>query len=304
MAACGGPRGPRGPVPESMKSRVDTFALQAPGLVIKARTIRVYTPPGYDAHPRERYAVLYLQDGQNLFTPGWFGDWLVDETLDTLAWDGRLRGLIVVGVDNTARRWDEYSPWVNAHMHAWVDTAFAAGSEGGEGDAYVRFLATTLKPEIDRRYRTRPDRFHTAVGGSSLGGLIALHAGLVRPDVFSKVMAMSSAIWFAEGGGPWLSNNRLLDDIRTHRPPPDERFYLDVGTAERSRNTDPDIRDESGRPVTYPRAYLQGTEAAAAALEADGVRPDNLKLVVDSGAVHGETSWSRRLGPALEWLFR
>ena len=68
------------------------------------REIWIYTPPGYDPSAERRYPVLYLQDGQQLFVPGPFGDWLVDETLDSLHDSGRFPGVMVVGMDNSARR--------------------------------------------------------------------------------------------------------------------------------------------------------------------------------------------------------
>ena len=289
------------PVPRS-PSRIDMFDIAMPELGGRQRTIRVYLPPGYDGGDA-RFPVLYLQDGQQLFTAGPYGDWLVDETLDSLVNSGRMRGLIVVGIYNSERRWDEYGPWRNTHMLAWVDASWSRAAEGGEGAAYVAFLANTLKPAIDRRYRTRPERQHTGIGGSSMGGLIALHAGLTRPDVFSKVMAMSTAVWFAEGEGAWLSDNRLLAELRSRPVPRDVRFYLDIGTQERSRDAEPDVTDASGQRVTYARAYSEGSLAVAEALRSAGVPPARLRHVVDEGAIHHESAWSRRLAPALLWLF-
>ena len=292
--------------PPLSSSRIDSFHVSIPELGNRERTVRVYLPPGY-ANGTQAFPVLYLQDAQQIFTPGWFGDWRVDETVDSLVASGRSRGIIVVGVDNGPQRWDEYGPWVNRHMRDWIDSSWARPAEGGEGGAYVAFVANTLKPRIDRQYRTLPDRAHTGIGGSSMGGLIALHAGVIRPDVFSRVMAMSSAVWFAEQGGAWLSNNQLLADVRARASagslPRDVRFYLDVGTAERSRDTDPDVVDAHGERVSYPRAYVEGTRAVAAALTAGGVPDSNVKVVVDEGATHNEKSWASRLPGALQWLF-
>lgn len=285
------------------ESRVDTMRVVMPQLGGRQRTVRIYLPKGYDETQRA-YPVLYLQDGQQLFAPGPFGDWLVDERIDELTDADPARALIVVGIDNGERRWDEYGPWRNHQMHAWVDPSWAEAAHGGEGDAYVQFLAETLKPRIDATYRTLPGREHTAVGGASMGGLIALWAGLTRPDVFARVMAMSSAIWFAESGGPWLSNNRFLQHAGAHRLPRDVRIYLDVGTAERSREAEPDVVDVDGRPLSYARAYVEGTEAAARALVGGGLPAERVRLVVDSGGVHHEAAWSRRLVPALSWLFQ
>ena len=284
-------------------SRVDTFRVTMPELRGRQRTVRVYLPPGYDGSDRA-YSVLYLQDGQNLFTPGAYGDWRVDETVDSLVAAGKLDGLIVVGIDNGERRWDEYGPWPNAQMHRWVDPSWSRETEGGDGAAYLDFLLQTLKPEIDRRYRTLQGVEHTGIGGSSMGGLIALYAGLVRPDVFGRVLAMSPAVWFAEGGGPWLSDNRLIGRIRGRTPPSHVRFYVDMGTDERSRETEPDVTDSAGRAVSYPRAYLEGARAVADAFRTGGVPEANLRYVVDQGAVHHESAWARRLADALLWLYR
>jgi predicted alpha/beta superfamily hydrolase len=188
-------------------------------------------------------------------------------------------------------------------MHDWIDASWAQAEEGGEGDAYVDFLVRTLKPEIDRRYRTLPDREHTGIGGSSMGGLIALHAALTHPDVFSKVMAMSTAVWFAEGGGPWLSDNRLISGLRTRALPRDVRFYLDVGTNERSRSTDPDVVDAKGERVSWARAYVEGSEAVADALVEGGVSAWNVKHVIEKRAEHDERAWARRFEEAVTWLY-
>ena len=285
------------------RSRIESFDTSIPQLGGRPRTIRVYLPAGYDAGVT-RFPVLYLQDGQQLFVPGPFGDWLVDETLDALHDSGRFPGVIVVGIDNSSHRWDEYSPWVNRHMHDWMPKDWAGPVQGGEGDAYLDFLTTTLKPEIDRRYRTIADREHTGIGGSSMGGLISLYAGLQRPEVFGKVMAMSSAVWFAEEGGPWMSRNHLLEYVAAHPLPRNVRFYVDVGTAERSRDTDPDVTDSADRKVTYPRAYVEGNDAVVRALRSGGVPASNLEYVVAPGAVHNESAWARRFANAVQWLYR
>jgi predicted alpha/beta superfamily hydrolase len=301
MACAGVP--PRGSTPRPARAgTVDSFQVDIPELGNRPRTVRVYLPPSY-ADGTAAFPVLYLQDGQNLFAPGAYGDWQIDETLDRMVDTGRSAGLIVVGIDNGAQRWSEYGPWVNHHMRAWVDSSWGRPTEGGEGDAYVRFLANTLKPRIDRRYRTLADRAHTAIGGSSMGGLIALYAGLTRPDVFSKVLAMSTAVWFAEDGGPWLSNNRLLAMLRDRPVPRSVRFYLDVGTSERSRAAEPDVVDARGTPVSYARAYREGTERVVEALRDGGVAESNLRLVVEQDAIHHESAWARRFGAAVTWLF-
>jgi predicted alpha/beta superfamily hydrolase len=136
-----------------------------------------------------------------------------------------------------------------------------------------------------------------------MGGLVALFAGLTRPDVFGRIMSMSTATWFAEGGGAWLSDNRLLRLIEERPPPRDLRVYLQVGTEERSREAEPDVLDAAGRRLTYPRAYLEGSRAVAAALVARGLPAAHLRHVEDEGAPHNESAWARRFGDAVRWLY-
>jgi predicted alpha/beta superfamily hydrolase len=303
LAGCRGARQAAVTAELPAPSRVDTFRIVIPQLANRERTIRVYVPPGY-VNGRASYPVLYFQDAQSLFTPGMFGDWLADETVDRMVAGGRFTGVIIVAIDNSEHRWNEYGPWMNRRMFEWVDSTWSRATEGGEGVAYVAFITNTLKPEIDRRYRTLRGRAHTGIGGSSMGGIISLHAGLTRSDVFSKVMAMSPAVWFGEDGGPWLSRNQLLGSLHDRKLPRDVRFYVDIGTEERSRATDPNVLDARGRAVTYPRAYVEGSAALVTALSAGGVPPSNVRFVVDSGAVHNEGAWARRFEGALLWLYQ
>ena len=202
LGACSHPR--PAPITAALSpSRVDSFQLTIPELGDRARTVRVYLPPGYASAPGA-FPVLYLQDAQQLFTRGWFGDWRVDETVDSLVASGHSRGIIVVGVDNGPRRWDEYGPWVNRHMRDWIDSSWAKPVQGGEGSAYVGFVATTLKPRIDRQYRTLADRAHTGIGGSRMGGLIAIHAGLTRPDIEGAVQNEKAWASRLPGALQWL----------------------------------------------------------------------------------------------------
>ena len=174
--------------------------------------------------------------------------------------------------------------------------------EGGEGDAYLEFFVNTLKPEIDSRYRTLPDRENTAIGGFSMGGLISLYAGLKYPEVFSKVMAQSTAVWFAETDGAWLSNNQLLNLIAQTELPQNVRFYMDIGTNEWADKL-VYVRDEQGNQLTYPFVWKDGTEKVFAALQAHGVPEENLKLVIEEGGEHEAVNWRGRFDDAIRFLF-
>ncbi len=237
----------------------------------RSRRIRLYLPPGY-AGSRRRYPVLYMQDGQNVFdaATSFAGEWGIDETLDSLHALGD-PGVIVIAVDNDGtHRLDEYDPWVNP----------AAKYGGGEGDTYVKFLTETLKPYVDRHYRTRPDRMNTAIGGSSMGGLIALYAALARPDVFGKAAVFSCACWIAEG--PLLAFAWMA---RARRPWP--RLYFVSGARE----------TETGEPARE-QAHVVDTLLAAGF-----PRERSVRALTRADGTHAEWFWRREFVAAYRWLF-
>lgn len=236
----------------------------------RTRRIRVYLPPDYATAGR-RHPVLYLQDGQNVFddATSFAGEWGVDETLDSLHARGRAVP-IVVAIDNDGRhRMDEYDPW----------RAREARLGGGEGDAYLAFLAGTLKPWIDARYRTRPEAAATWIGGSSMGGLIALAGALRRPEVFGGALVFSCACWVARDSILALARTPVA---RGARP----RLWFVVGGEET-----PD--DE---PVHDQRAVV-------AALAAAGHRAgDELVAHERADGQHREWFWRREFAAAIGWL--
>lgn len=139
------------------------------------RDVIVWFPPGYDARPAKRYPVLYMHDGRQVFDPStstWGKDWQVDEIAQDMILNGELEPFIVVAVDCTDARRDEYSP-------------------GAKGDDYLRFLLEELKPRVDATWRTEADR--TAIAGASMGGLISFYAAWKRPDVFFGAACLSPA---------------------------------------------------------------------------------------------------------------
>ncbi|OQY95086.1 MAG: hypothetical protein B6D37_06860 [Sphingobacteriales bacterium UTBCD1] len=164
----------------------------------RKRRIWIYLPAGYDTSTIS-YPVLYMQDGQNIFdnATSYSGEWGVDECIDSMK-----KKCIVVAVDNgQGKRLNEYCPY-NFSL-----TGIAAGysSRKGEGKRYVKFLVKTLKPYIDRRYRTLRDKDHTFIAGSSMGGLISMYAVLKFPGVYGAAGVFSPAFWV----GP-----KIFKDIR------------------------------------------------------------------------------------------
>ncbi|HEY0777008.1 MAG TPA: alpha/beta hydrolase-fold protein [Gemmatirosa sp.] len=247
----------------------DSFAMPQLG---RTRRVWLYLPPGY-ATSGARYPVLYLQDGQNVFdaATSFAGEWGVDETLDSLRAAGD-PGTIVVAVDNGgASRLDEYDPWRSA------DPTLG----GGQGNAYVDFLTETLKPYVDAHYRTRPGPGDTGVGGSSMGGLIALYAALRSPAVFGRAMVFSCACWVAKP--------QLLAYARRPTPArPYPRLYFVVGAQETA----------DGQPA---RDQQEVVDTLTAAGYPTGVADTS---IVRTDGQHAEWFWRREFPAAYAWLYR
>ena len=238
----------------------------------RTRRVWIYLPPGY-ASSHERYPVLYMHDGQNLFdaATSFVGEWGVDETLDSLRATGD-RGAIVVGVDHGgALRFNEYSPWKNPKYG------------GGEGDRYVDFLVKTLKPYVDAHYRTLPDRLNTGIAGSSMGGLISLYAIVKYPGVFSRAAIFSPAFWVAP---------QAYDFVRDSAPlPADDRLYFVMGGQEAAN---------AEEAVTY----VHDEQRMVDALVARGMmRGTNVVSYVRADGKHSEWFWRREFPDAYRWLF-
>jgi predicted alpha/beta superfamily hydrolase len=178
-----------------------------------AHDVVVYLPASYDENAAQRYPVVYMHDGQNLFDDAKaFGgvSWDVAGALDRGTADATIHDAIVVAIANTAARISEYTPV--------ADPSYG----GGGADAYLALIADQLKPRIDRDYRTLADRGHTAIMGSSLGGLVSVYAGVTRPDVFGLVGALSPSTWW---DGTWI-----LPRVAAERIDP-ARVYVDSGDA-------------------------------------------------------------------------
>lgn len=287
------------------ENRIQTFTISAPQLGNRERSIQVYLPPNYESSLTS-YPVIYLHDGGALFDPPpkTVGDWHIDETLDALYKKGLTEGVIAVGIEfDRENLWSEYSPWINKNMHDWVKSRDSKPTEGGEGEAFLSFIIDTLKPAVDARYRTLPGRDHTMIGGSCRNALIPLYAGLTRPDVFSKVLMMSPAVWLAESGGAWLSDNQLIDFIRNAEMPADVRVYIDIGTAEES-GPQPNVFDQDGKRITYPQAYLEGAEQVYMELLSQGLPEQNLRFEIVTGAKGIRDEWAKRFDGALLWLIQ
>ena len=226
-----------------------------------SRDVIVWTPPGYVSNPEQRYAVLYMHDGQNVFDPrtSYIGaEWQVDESIDRLVRKGVIAPMIVVGLANTEERTADYSP-------------------GPKGEAYMEFLVHTVKPMVDKTYRTRPGKQYTLTGGSSMGGLISCMLGWQYPEVFGAVMCYSPAFkvkdvedwshFFTEPGG----------DKR------DVFFYVDNGGIGLEEKLQPGI--DQMLAFWKKTGYQAGRDYV---------------FVKDDEAEHTESAWASRFPQALQ----
>ena len=171
---------PDKPIPNTATAQVQLLdaAFQMPQLN-RQRSVWLYLPKSYNTLKGKSYPVLYMQDGQNLFnlqtTTAAGVEWRIDEQLDSLQLKGGKECIIVAVASDSLLRDKEYDP-------------------EAEGKEYVNFLATTLKPFIDKQFRTVKDAAHTWIAGSDRGGLISLYAVMQHPDVFGAAGVLSPAL--------------------------------------------------------------------------------------------------------------
>lgn len=179
--------------------------------VDRHRRIWICLPDGY-ASGNKRYPVLYMHDGQNLFdeAASFAGEWGVDEAMQSMPTQ-----CIIIGIDNGGlKRMNEYNPYDNARFGK------------GEGAQYVAFIAKTLKPYIDKKYRTLKAKKHTMIAGSSMGGLISMYAAIAYPNVFGGAGVFSPSFWIAPG---LQADIERMVKRRTHGQ---SRFYFYAGEQE------------------------------------------------------------------------
>lgn len=231
-----------------------------------SRTMKIYLPRGYDQNTWRRYPVLYMHDGENVFSPSvglsGFG-WNTDITATREISQGRMRELIIVGLNSTGSRTQEYLP--------------PEDNYGGQGfgDTYAKFLIYNAKAMVDAGYRTLTNRANTGTAGSSSGGLITTYLGW-STNVFGKIAAMSPAYLISSN-----FNQRIKNE-----PKQPLRIYTDMGTVDLDAELLPDywtVFDYHLRDGYVPNQDLLG--------------------VIGCGQTHNEAAWSNRFPAALRFLF-
>lgn len=242
------------------------------------REVIVYLPPGYNdpANANTRYPVLYMHDGQNLMNTktSFKGiEWQVDETAERLIREGKIRPVIIVGVYNAEQRTPEFTP-----------TAMLSDAGEARGEVYAEFVAKKIKPLIDGKYRTMPDKANTALAGSSLGGLITLFMVKQNPDVWGDVAVLTPYLQF--NGKPITA--AVGEDLSFLKG---RKLWID--TSELGGDNYP----AGGKPMDDAKAFVVRLQSA-------GLTPDkDFKYVEYAGQPHDETAWAAHVEPVLMYLY-
>ncbi|MSV27186.1 MAG: alpha/beta hydrolase [Bryobacterales bacterium] len=270
--------------------RVERFESKTYG---KTMTIRVWLPAGY-AEPGQsdqKYPTLYILDGQTLFDEctAFKGEHelRLDETVSKLVADGKVPPLIIVGIDSTGDRRDEYALYKNPVTEA--------SKPEPNGKRLPPFVAEEVVPLVRRLYRVTTAAAETAIGGTSLGAAAALYTSLQRPDLFGLALLESPSLL--------LGNGQFLRDTAFIARAPD-RVSISVGATEFDF---PDI-DSYFAPFRLKRAEAEAgivkmTEELAANLRAARIKRSEVMLVVAPNGRHESTSWAARMPGAITFLF-
>jgi len=229
-----------------------------------SRTVTLYEPPGEPGTPRP---VLYVLDGQNAFDDTGHGPgWHLHHAIDALPGEQAIKPLVVAIPHGGQSRADELLPW-------WTE-----GWGGGSGARFLEWIAQTLVPAVAAARPVATGPLGTAIGGASWGGMFALYAHFVRPDVFGGALCLSPAFWTGQFA--------LFGEMEWRGNPHISRIYIDCGAHE-----------AQGR-------MLAGARAMAERLWARGYRDSQFWFRPDPDGHHTEEHWRRRLPEALGFMYR
>ncbi len=219
------------------------------------------------------YPVLYMHDGQNLFDDkqAYYGkSWGILEAYEKYP---NLPELIIVGIESGDKRTDELTPF---------KFRFEDGEEnGGKIDDYFDFLIHTLKPFVDKKYRTFKSAKNTGIMGSSFGGVASTYAALKYTKYFTRFGCVSNAYFPFQKEMIELTKQSEIKNVK--------KIYLDVGTKE----------DEKEK---YADFYLESNQEMYEILK-QKISPEDLKFKIIEGAIHNESDWEKRFPEIIKFLF-
>ena len=230
----------------------------------KKRKIWALLPHDYQTST-EDYPVMYLQDAQNLFNENAkYGNWEIDKKLAVMS-EYKIGKIIIVAIEHAE----------NDRIKEYNVGKTILGS--GQGKKYIRFITDTLKPFIDKKYRTKSEREFTGIGGSSMGGLVSIFSGLMYPEVYGRLMIFSPSLWVV----PKMEFTNL-----DFSEPSDTKIYLYAGG------------DESTTMIRHVKKFQNNM------IKNEFVQDKmKIKLSINMLGKHNEVYWSDEFPKAIEWLF-
>ena len=252
----------------------------AGGGVPVVRDLIISVPPGYDdpANAARTYPVLYMQDGQNLFLdmPGTKGSWNADTAVADLIAKGETEPFIIVGIPHLGKaRATEYLP---------VPMIEGVEPRGAE---YTSWMLSEVMPRVERAFRVKSGPENTAIGGASLGAVIALHIASERPDVFGKVLLESMPLIGSASG--------LMKHFEGRKSFPPV-IYFAIGGQELGNDAKDAQQNKRYADSAAQFRMLANTKALDSGQK-------NVQIIVDDAGTHDEATWARRFPSAVRMLF-
>lgn len=294
----------------SAAGAVDILQLDAPGIATASLRVRVLLPPGYRSDAAPGYPVLYLNDGQDLAAVG------LQATLARLYAQDAIRPLIVVAIDMPPERMAAYGLSDRTARQARVaQTRY--GPVGARAHDYSEWVAKTLVPLVDARYRTRRSPDARAVLGWSLGALNAFNLGWQYPELFGRIGAFSPSLWLSadRGDAAAVQRTRLAQRmVDGSAPRPGLRLFFGVGSAEEPDDRDGDgVNDVLDDTRDLLLGWRAGDKVATKGLRQLGYRVnldhagratrDEVALYLLADGRHHQQSWARMLPAFLRWAY-
>lgn len=231
------------------------------------RKAYVYLPDYYDEDPQRRFPVMYMFDGHNVFfdEDATFGkSWGM---YNFMSWTRKPLIIVAVECNQQGQRFNEYAPVTYENReHGYIK---------GKGKIYMDWMVKTLKPYIDANYRTLPDREHTIIAGSSMGGLMALYGAACYNRAFQRAACLSPSLW--------VDPSKIYNLIARANIKNDTTIYMDYGSQEIYNH-------EGSADALISMAQLLLRKRV------------NLTFRIVPGGTHSEASWEQQIPVFMDCL--
>ena len=246
------------------------------------REVRIYLmlPSNY-RNTQKRYPVLYMHDGQNLFDAKTGYKNMTWGILEAFEENPKLPEVIIVGIENGGeKRSDELVP-IPFNFSNIGNPEYGEDTYGGKTDDYLRFIVDTVKPFIDKHYRTYKSPKNTGIMGSSFGGVCSAYAAFKYGEYSSRFGCLSNAWYVIQEAMEDLAYKSNLTHVK--------KFYMDVG-------------DQEGSSALKSQKYIQSNNKVYEILK-EKLEQKKFKYVLAKGAVHNEDAWRARFDDVITFLF-